>query len=157
MQKIKFRMATADDVDQLIGLRILMQCEVHHKSTDQVDSEYRQVLRDYFIQNLQSGIYASAVADNDGCLVSANGLIIYQKPPSITGGRGLTGYISNVYTLPEFRKRGIASELMNLLIKYSQDSGLDKLHLGATEDGKDVYERVGFKFPTSAPLELKLR
>ena len=54
------------------------------------------------------------------------------------------GYVSNVYTLPQNRKKGLATQLMELLISHSKSLGLSKLHLGTTEDGKGVYQRVGF-------------
>lgn len=50
----------------------------------------------------------------------------------------------------------IAGELMKLVVKQARLNGLDKLHLYATDTGRGVYERVGFRPPRFASLELKL-
>jgi hypothetical protein len=91
-----------------------MQKEVNPASVEAIDPGYSEALKSYFIQAIQNESYVSAVADVNGKLVSANGLIIYHKPPSITGGSGKVGYISNVYTLPEL-------EFMSVLDLRSPD------------------------------------
>ncbi|MFL5812074.1 MAG: GNAT family N-acetyltransferase [Bdellovibrionia bacterium] len=156
MSKPNCRIATLGDLPQLVELRILMQKEVNASSADRVDPSFPAALEKYFIQAMGNGSYVSAVAEMDGKLVSTNGLIIYHKPPSITGGDGRVGYVSNVYTLPEWRGRGIASELMKLIVSFAKESRLDKLHLGATDSGIGVYERVGFRAPRFPQLEMKL-
>ncbi len=153
MTALSFEIATLKDMDDLIALRVLMQKEVHAIPAEVVDLKYEDLLRSYFTQKIASGEYLSAIAKCDGRVVSANGLIVYQKPPSITGGSGLVGYVSNVYTLPEWRRRGIACKLMQLLLDHASTLGVSKLHLGATEDGQGIYERLGFKSPKYAPLE----
>jgi GNAT superfamily N-acetyltransferase len=60
-----------------------------------------------------------------------------------------------VYTLPEWRGRGIAGELMKLLVEHARSRQAEKLHLGATELGQGVYERVGFRAPSFMSLELR--
>lgn len=151
-----FRLATANDLASLVELRILLQKEVNNPSDEAVGTDYIGSLSRYFEQSLRNGTYVSAVTDIDGKLVSANGLVVYRKPPSVVGGTGQVGYVTNVYTLPEWRRRGFATELMKLLVEYARLKGVDKLHLGATDSGKSVYQRVGFESPSSTPLELRL-
>lgn len=133
-----------------------MQKEVNPAGAAAMAPDYPETVARYFTDAISNGSYVSAVAELDGRLVSANGLIIYNKPPSITDGIGRVGYISNVYTRPELRGRGIAGELMNLIVDYAREAKLDKLHLGATDSGLGVYERVGFKAPGFPQLEMKL-
>lgn len=133
-----------------------MQKEVNPSNAEAIDPGYPDAVRRYFDQEISSGSYVTAVAELNGQLVSANGLIVYSKPPSITGGAGKVGYITNVYTLPEWRGRGVASDLMSLIVAYAKQARLDKLHLGATDSGIGLYERVGFKAPRFPQLEMKL-
>lgn len=152
MTKPIFRLATTSDLDQLVELRVLMQKEVNHP--EQIARDYLQLIRSYFESNLSNGTYHSAVAEIDGQLVSVNGLVIYSKPPSINGGTGRMGYISNVYTRPEWRGHGFAHSLIKVLIEHARSNQIEKLHLGATELGKGVYERAGFTTPRFPHLEL---
>lgn len=73
---------------------------------------YRDSVLKYFDRALRQGSYVSAVADVAGRIVSANGLVFYEKPPSLTGKFGRVGYVTNIYTLPEWRRKGLASGLM---------------------------------------------
>jgi ribosomal protein S18 acetylase RimI-like enzyme len=148
------RLATIQDIDELIDLRIRMQIEVNPGV--EVAHNYSEKVREYLERRLEQSTYVSAVAEARGKLVSANGLIVYSKIPSIIGGSGKVGYITNVYTLPDWRGRGIASALMKLIVSYSRTNGLEKLHLGATDSGKGVYEGVDFKPPRYVQLELRL-
>jgi GNAT superfamily N-acetyltransferase len=133
-----------------------MQTEVNTPDAARDGAAYREAVREYLVRSLADGTYFSAVAEAGGGLVAANGLVTFLKPPTILGGTGRIGYISNVYTLPEWRGQGIAGRLIELLIERARQDGVDKLILTATDLGKGVYERVGFKPPRFASYELRL-
>ncbi|MDE5967232.1 MAG: GNAT family N-acetyltransferase, partial [Lachnospiraceae bacterium] len=57
---------------------------------------------------------------------------------------GLEGYILNIYTSPEFRKRGFANQILDNIIKYSQKNNIKRLWLNSSEQGKKLYEERGF-------------
>lgn len=137
-------------------MRVLMQREVKNICEPDIRPASYGNIRQYFAESLRDGSYIGAVADLDGTLVSSAGLVFFRKPPSLMGGKGIIGYVTNVYTAPEWRRRGIAGELMKILIEQGRLTGADKLYLGSTEAGKSVYESVGFEGINYAALELKL-
>lgn len=152
-----FRPASLNDISQLIDLRIAMQLEVHHGPEFEDLSKYREVVRGYLEENLISGGIVCLVAEYEGRLIAMAGLIIYRKIPSLgSKSAGKIGYVSSVYTLPEWRRRGVAGVLMRALIDSARSKGIEKLHLGATPSGKGVYERAGFHAPKHLPLEYRL-
>jgi GNAT superfamily N-acetyltransferase len=59
-------------------------------------------------------------------------------------GEGPQGTIVNVFTEPQWRRGGIASRLVKEIIAWSKNEGLDRLLLHASDDGRSVYERLGF-------------
>ena len=59
---------------------------------------------------------------------------------------GRQGIILNVFTEPEWRRRGIAVLLMNTIIEWSRNQRLDGLVLHASDEGRALYERLGFVF-----------
>jgi GNAT superfamily N-acetyltransferase len=61
-----------------------------------------------------------------------------------TIGEGRQGTIVNVFTEPQWRRRGIAGRLVKEIIAWSQSECLDRLLLHASDDGRSVYERLGF-------------
>lgn len=57
------------------------------------------------------------------------------------------GYINNVAVRPEYRRRGIASALISLLIEQAREIGLSFLTLEVRESNSAaiaVYEKLGF-------------
>ena len=61
-------------------------------------------------------------------------------------------YVLNVYTYPEFRRRGLAKQLMQAIIETCRHEGFRTIWLHASEYGRPVYSSLGFE-PTN---EMKL-
>jgi GNAT superfamily N-acetyltransferase len=61
-----------------------------------------------------------------------------------TVGEGRQGTVVNVFTEPQWRRRGIAGLLMKEIITWSKNERLDRLLLHASDEGRSVYERLGF-------------
>jgi GNAT superfamily N-acetyltransferase len=155
MSSIHYRLATPEDVQQLIELRILMQVEVNGLTNNDVTTAYLDKVIDYFEEALGTDKYSSVIALEDEYIIAAAGVCFYQKPPSITGGSGIVGYVTNVFTRKEYRGRGVGTQLMNELNELGRKKRIDKLHLGATADGAGIYKSVGYKEPRFVTLEMK--
>jgi len=54
-------------------------------------------------------------------------------------------YLWNVYTYPEFRRRGLARLLTQKAIDYCREQGHRALWLHASEYGRPVYKALGFE------------
>ena len=61
-----------------------------------------------------------------------------------TVGEGRQGTVVNVFTEPQWRRRGIAGLLIKEIITWSKDEHLDRLLLHASDEGLSLYERLGF-------------
>jgi GNAT superfamily N-acetyltransferase len=55
------------------------------------------------------------------------------------------GYVNAVYVRPEYRRRGIASELMEHAIAWARERGCSGVRLRASDEGRVLYERLGFR------------
>ncbi len=51
----------------------------------------------------------------------------------------------NVYTKPEYRKKGYAKKLMNMMLEDAKAENVSNIELKATEDGYSLYRSVGFE------------
>ena len=51
----------------------------------------------------------------------------------------------NVYTKPEYRKKGYAKKLMNMMLEDAKAENVSIIELKATEDGYFLYRSVGFE------------
>ena len=59
-------------------------------------------------------------------------------------GEGRHAIVLNLYTEPEWRRRGVAEALMRHVIRWAQEERLDRLVLHASDQGRPLYERLGF-------------
>ena len=55
------------------------------------------------------------------------------------------GWIGMILVHPEFRRRGIATSLMNRCIEHLRNKGIESIKLDATDLGRPVYLKLGFK------------
>ena len=157
MTSINYRFADITDIDQLIELRVLMQLEVNDFATEQVNTEYLESVRNYFTKSLKDQKYSSAIAIDKNVIIGTAGACFYNKPPSIAGGTGLVGYVTNVYTRKGYRGCGVGTNLMRKLSELAIELKADKLHLGATSDGLQIYKAVGYLEPRFVNLEIKFK
>lgn len=54
-------------------------------------------------------------------------------------------YVNAVYVRPEYRRRGIAAKLMQLAIAWSRERGCKSVRLRASDEGRFLYEALGFR------------
>lgn len=59
-------------------------------------------------------------------------------------GAGRHRIILNVFTEPDWRRQGLAERLMRHVLEWARAQRLDRLVLHASEDGRALYERLGF-------------
>ena len=100
---------------------------------------------------LTSGDYVgwlATPADQSELVVGGAGVQLQRILPrpvdDVTIGEGRQGTIVNVFTEPEWRRRGIAGLLMKEIVAWSKTEKIDRLILHASDDGRSVYERLGF-------------
>lgn len=58
--------------------------------------------------------------------------------------RGHQAIVLNVYTEPEWRKMGLATLLMQRVLEWAPTRGIESLVLHASDEGRPMYERLGF-------------
>lgn len=50
----------------------------------------------------------------------------------------------NMYTHPDYRRRGIAYKMLDILVNEAKSKGINAISLETTEMGRPVYEKYGF-------------
>jgi ribosomal protein S18 acetylase RimI-like enzyme len=109
-------------------------------------SSYDQQLTDYFTSSISDGTFVSWVIEDDSVIVATSGLCFYSLPPSFSNPSGRNAYITNMYTKPEYRRRGIATELLDMVITEAKERGYTVARLHTSEHGRSIYQKAGFKY-----------
>ena len=147
MDTITYRMATVDDIELLTRTRIDFIRDVHKDMTDEQASVLLANNKSYFEKTLRDGTFAAYLAFDGNTLAATSGVNFYNCPPSLKNLTGKTAYISNMYTLPEYRGRGIATRLFDMIVCESRKNGCGFVSLHATDMGRPIYEKYGFSTP----------
>jgi GNAT superfamily N-acetyltransferase len=117
--------------------------------------EYIAVYSETVRNQLAQGSYLAWLAEADGAPVACTVLIWWPMPPTLEEMRRRRGYVSSVYTHPDFRRMGLARALMDMLIDAAHELGVSKLLLSASTMGRPLYLSMGFT-TNERGLELEL-
>jgi GNAT superfamily N-acetyltransferase len=139
------RLATRDDIQQIVELRIKFIKEIRIDApTDKMD-EYRKVMSNYLEKEMSSGNFIAWLAISNNEIIATSGLITIQRQPQLWNMTGQEVYIMNMYTEPEWRRKGIGTAILEKLIEEARNRGIEAIKLHATPMGKTLYEKRGFK------------
>ena len=139
-----FDNANKNDIDELIRLRLAFITEDSGALSSRQEQCIEEQLRDYFNRKLEKELIAF-VARDEKRIVAVAYLLLMEMPANARLQNGLYGEVLNVYTLPEYRGKGLCTTLMQLLIEYGKKCGLGCIDLSATENGYPIYAKLGFK------------
>ena len=146
----RIRRATAQDAGIVAWHRARMFQDMGDVSRDAFET-LRAKARVRLKEWLDSGDYVgwlATPADQPEMVVGGAGVqlqpILPRPVNASTVGEGLQGTVVNVFTEPQWRRRGIADLLIREIITWSKDEHLDRLLLHASDEGRSLYERLGF-------------
>jgi len=146
----RIRRATAQDAGIVAWHRARMFQDMGDVSRDAFET-LRAKAQASLKEWLDSGDYVgwlATPADQPEIVVGGAGVqlqpILPRPVNTSTIGEGRQGTVVNVFTEPQWRRRGIAGLLMKEIITWSKDEHLDRLLLHASDEGRSVYERLGF-------------
>jgi GNAT superfamily N-acetyltransferase len=111
------------------------------------ESELLRIASEPWFSNLLTdGDYLAWLVEHDGAVVAGGGIFVQEGGPAPGRYRmGRLGHIANVYTEPAHRRRGLARRLMETMLNWCASNGIDHVTLGASDEGKPLYESLGFK------------
>ncbi|MFO7369306.1 MAG: GNAT family N-acetyltransferase [Bacteroidales bacterium] len=156
MSAINYRKLRKEEINLITDNRIAFLYELQGKPTPEKESALRKTLAEYFTKALQDNSFIGIVAEADNQLIGSGGMVIQEIPGHFKVPTGRLGYILNIYTLPEYRNQGIASDIVDLLVDEARRIKLDKVYLHASAAGIEIYRKKGFVEPDMPELELKL-
>lgn len=153
---ITYRRATAADVDVLVEFRLRFLADVAGADRAPAEDVVAGRLRAYFREAMPRGDFIAWLAERDGAVVGTSGMVIWRIPPNNSVATGRQAYVLNMYTVPEARRRGICTALLEKMIEEARALGLSRVHLHASRIGEGIYRRRGFVEPSDVELLLRL-
>lgn len=140
----RIRPTTLDDLETIIRHRRLMFADGGQGDPALVEAAeptYREWLRERLANGLYQGWFMLAPDDS---VVAGVGLWLIEWPTGALDLAKYRGYVFNVFTEREHRRQGHASRLMRALLEAAAAQGVHVVSLHASQDGRPVYEALGF-------------
>ena len=155
MRDIRIRVAAVPDIPHVLHHRSSMYLDMGRGNAAQHETML-EITRAFLNSAMPSGAYVGWLAEtSDGRVVAGAGVTIFPWPGSPDDTSGRRALVQNVYTEPEFRRQGLASQLMLTAIAWCRDQGLPSISLHASDFGRPLYEALGFRQTNEMRLHLK--
>ena len=148
---MEYRHAELRDIEALCRIRKQQLTEEGNTADCNIDKE----LKEFFQSQIQEKTLTEWIAEEDGMIAATAAVQFLRMPPTFRNPSGIRGYVTNMYTAPQYRRRGIASRLLELVKKEAEKRGVHQLLLHASRDGRFLYEARGFQ-KLEDWMELKL-
>ena len=138
--KIEYKRLTEKELDNFIDKRIHQLREEGAKE----EIDLVPALKDYYQRHMAEGTFVSWIALDGNTMIGTSGMSFVEKPPYFGCPSGKIGLLSSMYTDPDYRRKGIAKQLLSRVIKDAKEYGCGTIQITASEMGVKLYTDFGF-------------
>ena len=137
---ITYQKLTKKELDTFIHMRIRQLRE--EGATEDIDLV--PALQDYYNRHMSDGTFVSWLAMDGDRIVGTSGMSFVEKPPYFGCPSGKMGLLSSMFTDPEYRRKGIAKELLSRVVEEARAYGCGTVQITASDMGVLLYTDFGF-------------
>ncbi len=144
---IIYKRLTEAELDTFINMRITQLTEEYTSEGREVpkDVDLKAALLDFYHKHMADGTFVSWLAMDGDKVIGTSGMSFVEKPPYFTCPSGRLGLLSSMYTDPNYRRMGIARELLHRVVEEARSYGCGAVHITASDMGVKLYTSYGFK------------
>ena len=145
--EIVYKKLTEEELETFIDIRIRQLTEEYTSEGRKVPENVglKSALLDYYRKHMSDGTFVSWLAMDGNAIVGTSGMSFVEKPPYFTCPSGKLGLLSSMYTTPNYRRMGIAKELLRRVVEEARAYGCGSVHITASDMGVKLYAAYGFK------------
>lgn len=137
---IEYKKLTEAELPVFIDMRINQLREEGAKE----EIDLKPALRDYYERHMADGTFVSWLAMDGDRIIGTSGMSFVEKPPYFGCPTGKMGLLSSMFTDPAYRRKGIAMELLDKVVKEARAYGCGTVQITASDMGVKLYAAYGF-------------
>ena len=137
---IRYKKLTEKELNTFIHMRINQLREEGAKE----EMDLVPALKEYYTRHMADGTFVSWLAIDEENIIGTSGMSFVEKPPYFGCPSGKIGLLSSMFTDPEYRRRGIAKELLSRVIDDAREYGCGTIQITASDMGVKLYTDFGF-------------
>ena len=154
MNAYQIRPATLEDLAVILHHRRRMFEDMgltDQQGLDAMQASSTPLLR----RGLRDGTYRGWLVEAPGGgIVAGGGLIILEFHSHPRDPRPQRAWVVNMFTEVEHRRRGLARRLLETVLEWCRAEGMRFVYLHASDDGRPLYEGLGFTATNEMRLAL---
>lgn len=139
---IEYRRLTEAEIDTFIEMRIAQLREEGAKE----EIDLVPYLQDYYKRHMADGTFVSWLACDGDKIIGTSGMSFVEKPPYFGCPSGKIGLLSSMFTNPNYRRMGIAKELLDRVVNEAREYGCGTVQITASDMGVKLYSAYGFEY-----------
>ena len=145
--EIVYKKLTEEELDTFIDMRIRQLTEEYTSEGRDIPKnvDLKSALFNYYRKHISDGTFVSWLAMDGNAIVGTSGMSFVEKPPYFTCPSGKLGLLSSMFTAPNYRRMGIAKELLRRVVEEARTYGCGSVHITASDMGVKLYTAYGFK------------
>src|SRR6266576_3585850 len=151
---ITIREGTTADIPEIARQRRRMCEDMNYTDADVLSAMVNATV-DYLKKAISEGSFRSWLACDNGRVVAGGAVVISAWPAHAYDLECRRATILNVYTEPEYRRRGIARQIMEAMIAWCKQEGFACVSLHASNQGRHLF--FFFRQKTAYEMRLNLR
>lgn len=137
---IEYRKLTESELTVFIDMRIN---QLREEGAEE-DIDLGPALREYYNRHMEDGTFVTWLAVDGDRIVGTSGISFVEKPPYFGCPSGRMGLLSSMFTDKEYRRRGIARELLTRVVNEAREYGCGTVQITASDMGVLLYSDFGF-------------
>ena len=137
---VEYKKLTRNELDVFIEMRINQLRE--EGATEDID--LAPALKDYYKRHMADGTFVSWLAMDGDEIIGTSGMSFVEKPPYFGCPSGRIGLLSSMFTNPNYRRKGIAKELLSRVVSEAKEYGCGTVQITASDMGVKLYTDFGF-------------
>lgn len=137
---LEYKRLTEKELNTFIEMRIK---QLHEEGAKE-NIDLHSALNDYYKKHMSDGTFVSWLAFDGDRIVGTSGISFVEKPPYFGCPNGKIALLSSMYTNPDYRRKGIAKELLKRVIEEAKAYGCGTVQITASNMGVKLYTACGF-------------
>ena len=137
---IIYKRLTEKELNTFIEMRIDQLREEGAKE----EIDLAPALKQYYMRHMADGTFVSWLAFDGNKIIGTSGMAFVEKPPYFGCPSGKIGLLSSMLTNPDYRRKGIAKELLSRVVNEAREYGCGTIQITASDMGVKLYTDFGF-------------
>ncbi|MEC5425842.1 GNAT family N-acetyltransferase [Virgibacillus sp. C22-A2] len=141
---MNIRLAEAKDIKQLIKMRWDFTIEYDDSKKDESFVEFEKEFQSFLENALKSRQWFIWVVEENRKIVSHIYIELIQKVPRPGRITYPFAYMTNVYTVPEYRNKGIGSKLLGSINNWIKENNYEFVIVWPSDESINYYKGNGY-------------